>query len=55
MLVTTEKDAVRLASLAAAKKFDTAEWYYLEIEAEITGGEQLLRERIDKLFHPKER
>jgi tetraacyldisaccharide 4'-kinase len=50
LLVTTEKDAVKLASLAVAKIAATADWYYLEIAAEIVEGEELLREKIGKLF-----
>ncbi len=50
LMVTTEKDAVKLQSAVIPPGVDAQEWYYLEIEAELVEGGKALRDRLDALF-----
>lgn len=49
-LVTTEKDAVRLRSEPENSGLRRAPFYYLEIEATVSAGADVLRGSIDALF-----
>ena len=47
ILMTTEKDAVRLISLEGSVTNYSEALYYLEINVEITEGETMLRSIVD--------
>jgi tetraacyldisaccharide 4'-kinase len=50
VIITTEKDAVRLKGLSLGGQTNTLQLYYLEVEAEITEGAPVLEEKLNILL-----